>query len=127
MPSSKKILVIDDEIQICDFLSGGLKRAGYEPITALLGQDGLEKALDQKPALILLDIMLPDIDGWQVLSRLRKFESTKNIPVVILTGKGDTDTIFKCQQQKVADYFMKPINMPELLAFIHRYISSHQS
>ena len=89
---------------------------------AMEGHEAVEKALDIQPDLILLDILMPGMDGWQVLERLRKYERSQKIPVIILTGKGDSETLHRCQQQKVTDYFIKPIKINELLAYIARYV-----
>jgi DNA-binding response OmpR family regulator len=117
----KKILIIDDEAGICELLSEQLRHHGYETSTATGGLKGLAEIERFEPDLILLDIMMPNMDGWEVLTKLRAQEKTKDIPVVMLTGTSDTDELLKSVKHKVADYFIKPVNIDELLAFIKRY------
>lgn len=118
----KKILIIDDEIGIQELLSDFLTLRGYEAITAGDGLEGLEKAMQVVPNLIFLDITMPKMNGWQTLTRLRGNEKTKDIPVVMLTAKSDTESLIKSEKEHAADYFIKPINLEELSAFIKRYI-----
>ncbi len=91
------MLIIDDEKGVCDFLSQSLKIAGYDPLVATEGQEGVEKALAFQPDLVLLDILMPIMTGWQVLDRLRKYERTQKIPIIVLTGQSDTETLLRCQ------------------------------
>ena len=118
----KKILIVDDEPGIREFLAGALGQRGYEMFTAVDGEDGLEKASQIEPDLILLDVAMPKMDGWEMLSQLRLREETCNIPVVMLTAKGETEALLRSEHQRVADYFIKPVNMDELLKFIKRYV-----
>ena len=118
----KKLLIVDDEPSIREFLAGALGHRGYATSTAVDGVDGLEKAIQIEPDLILLDVMMPKMDGWEMLSQLRKQEETCNIPVVMLTAKGETEALLKSANQRVVDYFIKPVNMDELLKFIRRYV-----
>ena len=118
----KKILIVDDEPGIREFLAGALGQRGYETFMAVDGQDGLDKASQIEPDLILLDVAMPKMDGWEMLSQLRLREETCNIPVVMLTAKGETEALLRSEHQRVADYFIKPVNMDELLKFIKRYV-----
>ena len=87
-----KILIIEDDISTSQFLSYTMEHKGYQAITALDGTDGLKKALTGKPDLIILDIMLPGLDGFELCHRLRTYAPTANIPVLILSAKAqDTD------------------------------------
>jgi len=122
MRKRKKILIVDDELGIRELLTEGLSQRGYETSTAMDGWEGLEETERFQPDLILLDVMMPIMDGWKMLTQLRSAERTRNIPVVMLTAKSDTEALFKSVQQRAADYFIKPINMDELLTFIKRYI-----
>ncbi len=118
----KKILIVDDDPGVCGLLSEFLTIKGYETLTAEDGQDGFEKAVQSIPNLIFLDILMPKMDGWQALTHLRDHEKTKDIPVVMLTAKGDTDALLKSETAHAVDYFIKPVNLEELAAFIKRYI-----
>lgn len=118
----KKILIVDDEFGIREFLTESLNERGYETAAAVDGREGLEEAERFQPDLILLDVMMPIMDGWKMLGGLRAEERTRNIPVVMLTAKSDTEALLKSGHEHAVDYFIKPINLEELLAFIKRYI-----
>jgi len=110
-----RILVVDDEERILNFLSTKLKASGYEVLTAGNGREGLEQAQAQEPDLIVLDLLMPKMDGLEMLKELRTFSS---VPVIILTAKGaDTDRI-KGLQLGADDYLPKPFNPDELVARI---------
>ncbi len=122
MLGQKKILIVDDQPKICEFLTDSLRQHGYDTAVAMDGQKGLEEMERFKPDLVLLDIMMPVMDGWEMLVALRAKEKKVKTPVIMLTAKSNTEALIKSQQYQVTDYFIKPINMPELLAFIKRYI-----
>jgi len=117
-----KILVVDDEIQLIELVQIRLEADGYEVITANDGEEGLEKAKSEKPDLILLDVMMPKMDGYQACSLLKNDEQTKNIPVILFTGKAQED--FEDVGKKAgADAFItKPFDPPELLAKIEELL-----
>ena len=121
-PPGKKILIVDDELGIRELLSEFLKSRGYETLSAVDGLDGLEKASQFLPRLIFLDIMMPKMDGWKTLASLREKEETRDIPVVMLTARSDTEALLKSEHAHAVDYFIKPINLEELAVFIKRYI-----
>ena len=109
------ILVVDDEERILNFLSSKLKASGYEVLTANNGLNGLEQAQAQEPDLIVLDLLMPKMDGFEMLKELRTFSA---VPVIILTAKGaDADRI-KGLQLGADDYLPKPFNPDELVARI---------
>ena len=122
MREKRKILIVDDERGVRELLSENLKMQGYETATAADGRAGLEEARRSRPNLILLDVIMPVMDGWKMLKELRADEATKSIPVVMLTAKSDTEDLFKSEGLRVSDHFIKPIDMDELLVFIKRYI-----
>ncbi len=110
-----RILVIDDEERILNFLRSKLKASGYEVFTANNGVEGLEQAQAQEPDLIVLDLLMPKMDGLEMLKQLRSFSA---VPVIILTAKGaDADRI-KGLQLGADDYLPKPFNPDELVARI---------
>jgi DNA-binding response OmpR family regulator len=110
-----RILVVDDEERIVNFLRSKLKASGYEVLTASNGLEGLEQAQAQEPDLIVLDLLMPKMDGLEMLKELRSFST---VPVIILTAKGaDTDRI-KGLQLGADDYLPKPFNPDELVARI---------
>jgi len=110
-----RILVVDDEERIVNFLSSKLKASGYEVLTASNGVDGLEQAQAQEPDMIILDVLMPKMDGMEMLKELRGFSAA---PVIMLTAKGaDADRI-KGLQLGADDYLPKPFNPDELVARI---------
>lgn len=119
--AAKKILLIDDEADLRETLAYRLECSGYEVLTASGAEEGLVKALEQ-PRLILLDIMMPEIDGFEVLSRLKKRKETKNIPVVMLTCRRSIADINQAIDLGAADYLMKPVESVQLLAVVNKYI-----
>ncbi|MEW5946314.1 MAG: response regulator [bacterium] len=86
----KKVLIVDDDEGNVKFLSTLLKENGYEPVSALHGAEGLDKAKSEKPALILLDIMMPKKSGFVLFNQLKKDEALKDIPVIMLTAVAET-------------------------------------
>jgi DNA-binding response OmpR family regulator len=115
----KKILVIDDHADSVFLLKDRLEREGYEVITAYDGKSGMQRAFNDNPDLILLDIIMPDIDGLEVCRTLLNTQSTKDIPVILITGKVDADGTKEGLQAGAFDYIRKPVNKTELLARIH--------
>jgi two-component system KDP operon response regulator KdpE len=110
-----QILIVDDEPRIVNFLNSKLKASGYEVLTAGNGLEGLEQAQAQEPDLIVLDLIMPKMDGLEMLKELRSFST---VPVIILTARGaDTDRI-KGLQLGADDYLPKPFNPDELVARI---------
>jgi len=112
---SDKILVIDDEAEVRAILKLTLQRAGYRVITAADGFEGLTRARDDRPDLILLDIMLPGVDGWQVCRQLRE---TADVPIILLTVLQREDQIARGLYLGADDYLAKPWSKRELLARI---------
>ena len=109
------VLVIEDDERILRFVKSGLKISGYKHIFAMDGRDGLNMARTQEPDLIVLDIGLPVMDGWEVLRELRTFS---NVPVIIISAKGEDLDKIKGLRLGADDYLAKPFNPDELLARI---------
>ena len=113
--SIKKILVIDDSPTERHVLVEILNKGGYDIITAESGEEGIEKARAEQPDLILMDVVMPGLNGYQATRTLMRDESTKHIPVIVCTSKGqETDKIWGLRQG-AHDYMTKPINGDELL------------
>ena len=114
-----RILVVDDEIYIVHILDFSLGMEGYEVITALDGEQALEKARSEKPDLIVLDIMMPKLDGYETCKRLKADPETKDVPVILLSAKG------RNVDQKVGfevgadDYITKPFSPRKLVERIN--------
>lgn len=108
-----KILLVDDEPEILWILQHALTEAGYEVESAHDGPEGLRKAYAFQPDLLLLDIMMPGMDGWEVLRRLREFS---DVPVIMLTVIGGEENLVQALQIGADDYITKPFAIQELLA-----------
>lgn len=115
MPSDT-ILAVDDEIHILELISFNLKAAGYHVVTALTGEEALKRCEVEKPSLVLLDIMLPGIDGLEVCRRLKGDRTTSNIPIIMLTARGDEVDKILGLELGADDYITKPFSVRELAA-----------
>jgi len=112
------VLVIDDDNNITELISLGLKYEGFQVESSQTGEDGLVAAQRLNPALVILDILLPDLDGLEVCSRLRSNPTTRDIPILMLTSKDDVRDRVTGLQQGADDYLVKPFNFEELVARI---------
>lgn len=117
---SKKILVIEDEDDIRELLRYNLEKAGYEYHEAPSGESGWNKIQDIQPDLILLDLMLPGIDGLEVCDRIKTELTQNNYPVIMLTAKGEEEDIVKGLEMGADDYVTKPFSVKVLLARISK-------
>ena len=108
-----RVFIIDDEPKILRFIAANLKSLGYEPYTFPSGKDALEHLDALDPELVLLDIMMPGLDGLEVLKRLRTFS---NVPVIILTARGDSNDKVRGLNMGADDYLTKPFALDELFA-----------
>lgn len=117
---AKKILAVDDEKHIVRLIQVNLERAGYEVVTAGDGVEALEKVATDIPDLIVLDWMMPQLNGMETLKRLKANEATEQIPVIMLTAKSQDADVFKGWQSGVDCYLTKPFNPMELLTFVKR-------
>jgi DNA-binding response OmpR family regulator len=111
----KKILVVDDEDDILQFLELVLREKGYDVVTAAGGQEALTRAQIEKPDLVLLDIMMPQMDGWEVLKLLRVDDETADIPVAMLSARTEAKDRVQGLQEGAIDYICKPFALQELL------------
>ncbi len=116
---AEKILVIDDEEMTVQLISILLERRGYEVIKAYRAEDGLRKAYREHPDLILLDIMMPDMDGWEVCRRLRELS---DMPIVFLTARDDVRDVVKGLEMGADDYVVKPYDNNELVARVRAHL-----
>ena len=112
----KKILVVDDEKPIVELISFNLKKEGHEIISANDGEDGYNKALNEKPDLILLDVMLPKMDGFTLAKEIRLIN--QEVPIIFLTAKNLKSDILDGFKVGADDYLTKPFNILELKARI---------
>jgi len=117
------ILVVDDEKELVALVSLHMKMAGFEVITAANGEEALEASREEKPALIILDLMLPKIDGWKVCEQLRHDPATKDIPVIMLTARTQIEDKLKGFKAGADDYVTKPFSPRELVAWVKRVLA----
>ncbi len=114
------ILLIDDDTTLLDLLSGHLQTAGYRPLAASDGASGLRLAAETRPDLVVLDVMMPGMDGWQVVERLRGRDAPAgrlySTPVIMLTAKGEEIDKLRGFRLGVDDYVTKPFSFAELVA-----------
>lgn len=114
----KTILVVDDSATERHVLTELLTRQGYQVTSACTGEEGVEKARKEQPNLIIMDVVMPGLNGYQATRTLTRDEVTKHIPVILCTSKGqETDRIWGLRQG-AQDYIVKPVNANDLLAKI---------
>jgi len=117
---SKRVLVVDDESHIVRLLQVNLERAGYEVMCAANGVQCLQQVQDDPPDLIVLDWMMPEMDGMETLGRLKANPATADLPVILLTAKTDDAAVFQGWRSGADCYLTKPFNPIELLEFVKR-------
>jgi two-component system KDP operon response regulator KdpE len=116
---AEKILIIDDEETTVHLLSLLMERRGFEVIKAFSAEDGLRKAYRHQPDLVLLDIMMPDMDGWEVCKRLREMS---DVPIIFLTAKSEGKDVVKGLEMGADDYVVKPYDNDELVARVRAHL-----
>jgi DNA-binding response OmpR family regulator len=116
---TEKILVIDDEEPTVQLIGMLLERRGFEVIKAYRAEEGLRKAYRYQPDLVLLDIMMPDMDGWEVCKRLREMS---DVPIIFLTARGETRDVVKGLEMGADDYVVKPYDNDELVARVKAHL-----
>ena len=119
---NKKILVIDDEQDLVEVVRFRLKANGYDVIVAYNGKDGLEKARTQNPALIILDLMLPEIDGYKICRMLKFDKKYKHIPIIIFTARAQEDDKKMGEQTGADAYVTKPFEPDKLISIINEML-----
>ena len=122
--TGKTIVHIEDEPEMVDLVKLILGRKGYQVIGATGGQEGLDIVREHVPDLVLLDLMMPDIEGWDVYQQLRADEALKHIPVIVVTAKAQSiDKVLGLHIAKVDDYLSKPFSPQELVDSIEKVLS----
>lgn len=119
----KRILLVEDELELARLLKECLQDSGYEVLTACEGQEGLEKARSKNPDLILLDLMLPKMDGRRVCALLKKDKRYAAIPIIILTAVAQEEDVKLARELGADAYFTKPFQTESLLAKIQQLIN----
>ncbi len=122
-----KILVVDDDREMVELIDLFLSNAGFSTISAYSGEEALEKTFQEKPDLILLDIMMPRIDGWEVLRRIKNDPEVQNTPVAFITARTQNiDKMIGLSVMKAAGYITKPFSKQELLTEVRRILDENK-
>lgn len=112
---AQKILVVDDEPDVLLIVKTGLEMEGYQVVTASDGEEALGAAREERPDLILLDVMMPKMDGFEVLGKLKEDEAMATVPVIMLTGLSDRTKIQKALVSGIQWYVVKPFEFDDLM------------
>jgi DNA-binding response OmpR family regulator len=124
---SGRILYIEDEYDMIELVRLILGRKGFEVKGIANGRDGLAAAWQDPPDLVLLDLMMPDMDGWEVYQQMKANEATRDVPVIVLTAKAQSiDRVLGLHVAKVDDYISKPFNPQELLESVERVLKRRE-
>jgi two-component system, OmpR family, response regulator VicR len=119
----KRILCVEDEPEMIDLIRLILGRRGFDVKGATGGVEGLKMIREEKPDLVLLDLMMPDMDGWEVYQQIKADENTKGIPVIVVTAKAQSiDKVLGLHIAKVDDYIAKPFSPQDLLNSIEKVL-----
>ena len=120
----KKILIVDDDPDILELYKTGLEDFGFEVLVAANGQEGLDQIRVDAPDLVLLDIMLPQVHGLDVLAKIRADEATKNLKVIVLSALSEQSTIGRARELGIDDYIVKSLySMQEIISKIKAALS----
>jgi two-component system alkaline phosphatase synthesis response regulator PhoP len=119
----KKILIVDDEPDILKLTSLRLRKLGYDVLTAVNGQEGLESIRGEKPDLVLLDLILPIVSGADVCRKTKNDEKLEHIPIILFAASCDTITAEKAKELGAEDYMVKPFNPKELMNKVERILT----
>jgi two-component system response regulator VicR len=122
--NAKRLVYIEDEQEMIDLVRLILSRRGYEVIGANGGRDGLAAVRENLPDLVLLDLMMPDMDGWDVYQQMKAEENTREIPVIVVTAKAQSiDKVLGLHIAKVDDYISKPFSPNELMDSVEKVLA----
>jgi DNA-binding response OmpR family regulator len=121
---SRRVVCIEDEPEMIDLVKLILSRKGFQVTGAMGGREGLEVIAREKPDLVLLDLMMPDMDGWEVYQKMKADETTRHIPVIVVTAKAQSiDKVLGLHIAKVDDYITKPFGPQELLESVEKVLA----
>ncbi len=124
--SVKRILCVEDEQEMIDLIRLILGRRGFDVKGAAGGKEGLRLVREELPDLVLLDLMMPDMDGWEVYQQMKADEKTRDIPVIVVTAKAQNiDRVLGIHIAKVDDYITKPFSPQDLLNSVEKVLSQH--
>ena len=119
---TKRIVLAEDELQIARLIEFKLKKEGYQVTCKENGEEALKAIREEKPDLILLDVMMPAMDGYEVLRQVKEDEGLKDIPVIMLTARAQEKDVVKGIDLGAEDYITKPFHPAELLARVKRIL-----
>lgn len=122
MSSESKILIIDDDPDALETMAAILETRDYQVLTALSGLEGISKAGKEKPDLIIMDVMMPELDGFAACKMIKENKEIKDIPVILLTGKGLVGDMEKGFASGASDYMIKPIDWDRFFLKIKKLI-----
>tara|TARA_Y100000031_G_C8102137_1_gene329199 strand:- start:219 stop:590 length:372 start_codon:yes stop_codon:yes gene_type:complete len=117
-----KVLIVDDETDFLEVLSARLKRSGYAVITAADGKDGVSKLYSERPDLVLLDVMMPNLNGYELCRQIKSDQKLCKTPVVILSARGQRDDVLHGKEVGADAYFMKPFDSNDLISKIEHIL-----
>ena len=126
--SAKNILCIEDEPEMIDLIRLILGRRGFKVSGATGGKAGLQAVREELPDLVLLDLMMPDMDGWEVYQQMKSDELTRHIPVIVVTARAQSiDKVLGIHIAKVDDYISKPFSPQELLSSVEKILGQNKT
>jgi two-component system, OmpR family, response regulator VicR len=121
----RKVVCIEDELEMIELVKLILDRNKFKVTGAVGGQEGLDKISEIKPDLVLLDLMMPEMDGWEVYQKMKASEAMRDIPVIVVTAKAQSiDRVLGLHIARVDDYITKPFGPQELLDSVERVINT---
>jgi len=123
MSSKRKILIIDDDPDVLETMAAVLETRDYQVLTALSGLEGINKASEEKPDLIIMDLLMPEVDGFVICKMIKENKEIKNIPVILLTGTGMVGDLEKGFAAGASDFMIKPVDWDKLFLKIKKLIS----
>ncbi len=128
MSTIRRVVCIEDEPEMIDLVKLILSRKGYQVTGAMGGREGLEAISREKPDIVLLDLMMPDMDGWEVYQKMKSNDETKGIPVIVVTAKAQSiDKVLGLHIAKVDDYLTKPFGPQDLLESVEKVLTRNTS
>ena len=117
------ILIVDDDVTLLAIVDSILKKNGFETALAKDAEKGFSLIEERLPSLVLLDIKLPEMDGFEALSQLRSEEYTKDVPVIMLTSENDISSVSRCLEAGAQDYIVKPFDHNNLIARVRQVLA----
>lgn len=118
----KKILLVDDSLTGLMMAQLALRRGAYDVVTARNGKEAIQKALSERPDLIIMDVVMPELNGFQACKKLRTMEPTRTTPILLLTSRREEESVANGYATGCTEYLLKPVNGPELLTKVKGYL-----